>query len=56
LLLVRAYARYLCRKHHATSVELIRRHREAISPVALSAETPQDGPATVLSTYGEFPR
>jgi hypothetical protein len=56
LLLVRSYARYLCRKHGAASVEMIRLYRDPLPPAVLLEDGPRDEAATVTSTYGEFPR
>jgi hypothetical protein len=55
LVLVRSYARYLCRKHNAASVEVVRRSRDPIPP-AVVLEQAQEGPAVLISTYGEFSR
>jgi hypothetical protein len=55
LVLVRSYARFLCRQYGAASVELVRRSREALPPAILLDQS-QDGPATVSSNYGEFSR
>ncbi len=57
LILVRSYARHLCRTHNAASVEIVRLSREAIPPVVLSRETPQglqEAANTLTSNYGEF--
>jgi hypothetical protein len=56
LVLIRSYARHLCRRHGASSVEMSRRSRDAIPATILTAGAAVEGPITVISTYGEFPR
>jgi hypothetical protein len=56
LLLLRSYARFLCRQHNAARVEMIRLYREAVPPSVLSGEEAQEGVVNITSTYGEFSR
>jgi hypothetical protein len=55
LVLVHSYARYLCRKYGATSVEVVRHHREPLPPAAmLSSRPPPFAFKEMLSNYGEI--
>jgi hypothetical protein len=57
LLLVRSYARHLCRRHGAASVELVRRSRDPLPPTVLGGEAVSETATnTVLSNFGEFSR
>ncbi|GEM_PF-1114505 len=58
LTLAKAYARYLCKLHHAEKAEIIRHSREPWHPVFLLM--PQDAPIppneTIICNFGEFTR
>jgi hypothetical protein len=56
LLLVRAYARHLCRAHGAASAEVIRISREPVAPTALFADAVPADFETLVSNFGEFAR
>jgi hypothetical protein len=58
LLLVRSYCRYLCRKHGATSAELIRHIRNPIPPSVLN-NNDEDQPEKsedLVAYYGDLPK
>jgi hypothetical protein len=54
LLLARAYARYLCGQVKAASVELVRFHRDALSPVLLVLPGDQIPPGTFDTFESQF--
>jgi hypothetical protein len=57
LLLVRSYARYLCRTQGAASVEVIRHSRDAVAATAfLMGEPPPVAFQDLVASYGSFPR
>ena len=57
LLLARSYARHFCRRHGATSVELVRHTREPVLPAVLFLpEPPADAFDELISNFGELPR
>lgn len=57
LLLVRSYARHLCRQHGAAKVEIIRYHQNPIPPSVLAVdEVPPGAFDEFRSTFGEFTR
>jgi hypothetical protein len=57
LLMVRAYARHLRQAFGATSVEVLRHHREPIGPEALFGEVPAPNFFDeMVSNFGEFTR
>jgi hypothetical protein len=56
LLLVRSYARHLCRVHGAATAELARHTRYAIPPLVLQEEPPPGAFDELIVHYGELPR
>jgi hypothetical protein len=55
LVLVRSYARYLCRTKGAVAVEVIRHSRESGQPPGRSSrETAQDATDEMIANFGEF--
>lgn len=57
LLLVRSYARQLCRQHGAAKVEIIRHHQNPIPPSVIGVDELQPGIFEEFSsTFGEFTR
>jgi len=57
LLLVRSYARYLCRTEGAASAEILRHTREPVSPGMLFVDNPQPTAfEELVSNFGELPR
>jgi len=57
LILVRSYARYLCRTHGAAKADVLRHHREPVPPSVLlmtSANVPAEAFEPVTSHFGEF--
>jgi hypothetical protein len=53
-LLVRSYARYLCRKYGAASAEIVRRTRPWIPPVVVFENEAPPEPTDLVAVYGEF--
>jgi hypothetical protein len=54
LLLVRSYARFLCRQNGAASAEILRYSREPVRPEWIFMEQPPPGTfATLVSNFGE---
>lgn len=57
LLLVRSYARHLCRTHGAASAEIVRHTRESIPPFVLFSENmPAGAFDELVSSFGELPQ
>lgn len=57
LLLVRAFARHLCREHQAAVAEVLRHHQDPIPPLVLFEQNlPPGAFEPVTSNYGELPR
>lgn len=55
LLLVRSYARYVCRAHGAAEVEVVRHSREPLAPaVLMSREARVEGFEELVSNYGRL--
>jgi hypothetical protein len=55
LVLVRSYARHLCRQHGASSAEVLRHSREAISPIAyLMGPPPPMAFTDLIVSYGDI--
>jgi hypothetical protein len=56
LVLVRSYARYLCRTHGAARAEILRHHKDAIPPGVLAMPNPPPDNAfdEVVSNFGEY--
>ncbi len=55
LVLVRSYARYLCRTHGAASAEIVRHMRQPIPPAVLFGEpTPPGAFEDLVANYGEM--
>src|SRR5262245_9435608 len=55
LLLIRSYARYVCRTHGAAAVEVVRHSREPIPPMVLtSRDARADGFEELVSNYGRL--
>lgn len=56
MLLVKSYARYLGRTHHAASVELIRHTKDPVPPIVLYlGDVPPGAFDELTSSYGELP-
>lgn len=59
MLLIRSYARHLCREHQAAVAEVVRQHQNPIQPIVLfpqEVQLPPDAFLPVTSNYGELPR
>jgi hypothetical protein len=55
LVLVRSYARYLCRTHGAATVEVVRHSRESLSPTLLLMGNPPPMAFTdLMANYGDL--
>jgi len=53
---VRSYARYLCRAHGAASVEIVRHSRDVIPPAAfLNGRPPPAAFSDLVASYGKIP-
>lgn len=58
LMLAKSYARHLCRKHNAASAEIVRRHRDGVTPAfwLIPNDPPPDNFLEIKSHFGEFGR
>jgi hypothetical protein len=56
MVVVRSYARYLCRAHGATSAEIVRHSRDVIPPAAfLNGRPPPAAFSDLVASYGKLP-
>jgi hypothetical protein len=56
LVMANSYARYLCRKYGASSVEIVRRSQDPIPPAVLMNEPPAGAFDELIANFGEFPK
>jgi hypothetical protein len=56
LVLLRSYARHLCRQYEGASVDMVRVSRDPLPPIVLLPREPgqEEAGATLTSNYGEF--